>query len=90
MADQITEEIQIWTAAKMDEYKKIHELVEELERQEEALRRRQDSETPDILLKRRNLGDNIWLLRTKIELVWADLHSYRGVLMSRLRRALRE
>ena len=90
MAGQIIEEIETWTAMKMDEYKKIYELVEELERQEEVLKARVDSETPDILLKRRNLGDHIWLLRTEIEHVWRDMHSHRAKLMMRLQRVLRE
>ena len=90
MAGLIIEEIQAWTALKMDEYKKIHDLVMELERREEALKSRQDSEEPAVLLRRRDLGDQIWRLRTEIELVWADLHSHRGVLMSRLCRARRE
>ena len=38
MAGLIIEEIQAWTALKMDEYKKIHDLVMELERREEALK----------------------------------------------------
>ena len=82
MAEAIIEEIQAWTALKTDEYKKIHDLVIELERREEALKSREDSEAP--------AGDQIWRLRTEIELVWADLHSHRGVLMSRLCRARRE
>ena len=89
MAEAIIEDIQAWTALKMDEYKKIHDLVIELERREEALKSRQDSEAPAVLLRRRNLGDQIWRLKTEIELVWADLHSHRGVLMSRLCRTRR-
>ena len=86
MADKIVEEIETFTAMKMDEVKKINEIVEELERQEEVLKSRADSRTPDILLKRLNLGDNILLLRTELEHVWSDLHSHRAKLMMRIQR----
>ena len=84
MAGLIIEEIQAWTALKMDEYKKIHDLVMELERREEALKSRQDSEEPAVLLRRRDLGDQIWRLRTGM--VWYGMVYFMLIYITSLAR----
>ena len=90
MADQITREIETFTTCMMDKYRSLNEIEQGLEREEEELKRRQDAASPEVLLKRLSIGDEIWSIRIKMEQLWEHLHARRGYLMQQLSRVLRD
>ena len=90
MADQITREIENFTSCMMAKYGSLKEIEQGLEEEEEGLKRRQDSASPEVLLKRLSIGDEIWSIRIQMEQLWEQLHARRGYLMQQLARVLRD
>lgn len=90
MADQITREIESFTSCMMAKYGSLKEIEQGLEEEEEGLKRRQDSASPEVLLKRLSIGDEIWSIRIQMEQLWEQLHARRGYLMQQLARVLRD
>ena len=86
-ANNIIEEIESFTGNMMRAYRTLESLVEQLEARENALVDRDDSESPQILQQRREVGEQILNIRIRTEILWASLHARRADLMTRLSRA---
>ena len=86
-ANSIIEEIENFTRDMMRAYRTLESLVEQLEARENALVARDDSESPQIIQQRREIGEQILRFRIRTEILWASLHTRRADLMTRLSRA---
>ena len=86
-ANSIIEEIENFTRDMMRAYRTLESLVEQLEARENALLARDDSESPQIIQQRREIGEQILRFRIRTEILWASLHTRRADLMTRLSRA---
>ena len=86
-ANSIIEEIENFTRDMMRAYRTLESLVEQLEARENALLARDDSESPQIVQQRREIGEQILRFRIRTEILWASLHTRRADLMTRLSRA---